>query len=79
MELEDYEQDLITDLLARDGRFDPVRAAYPTFADRVIRHRVSTLVEARVGHDEVRRQGRGRDQQQGGSQKLRSHRDPPSD
>jgi hypothetical protein len=46
MELEDYEQDLITDLIARDPRFDPTRATYPTFADRVIRHRVSTLIEA---------------------------------
>jgi hypothetical protein len=46
MELEDYEQDLITDLIARDPRFDPTRATYPTFADRVIRHRVSTLIQA---------------------------------
>jgi hypothetical protein len=44
MELEDYEQDLITDLIARGRRFDPARAAYPTFADRIIRHRVSTLI-----------------------------------
>ena len=44
MELEDYEQDLITDLIAREPRFDSARAAYPTFADRVIRHRVSTLI-----------------------------------
>jgi hypothetical protein len=46
MELEDYEQDLITDLIARDPRFDRTRATYPTFADRVIRHRVSTLLQA---------------------------------
>ena len=46
MELEDYEQDLITDLIAREPRFDPTRATYPTFADRVIRHRVSTLIQA---------------------------------
>jgi hypothetical protein len=46
MELEDYEQDLITDLLVRERHFDPARAAYPTFADRVIRHRVSTLIQA---------------------------------
>jgi hypothetical protein len=46
MELEDYEQDLITDLLVREPRFDPTRAAYPTFADRIIRNRVSTLVQA---------------------------------
>jgi hypothetical protein len=46
MEVEDYEQDLMTDLIARDPRFDPTRATYPTFADRVIRHRVSTLLQA---------------------------------
>jgi hypothetical protein len=46
MELEDYEQDLITDLLVRERRFDATRASYPTFADRVIRNRVSTLIEA---------------------------------
>jgi DNA-directed RNA polymerase specialized sigma24 family protein len=46
MEVEDYEQDLITDLIARDPRFDPTRATYPTFADRVIRHRVSALIQA---------------------------------
>jgi hypothetical protein len=45
MELEDYEQDLIADLLTREHGFDAARAAYPTFADRIIRHRVSTLNE----------------------------------
>ena len=45
MELEDYEQDLIADLIGRDPRFDPTRAAYPTFADRIIRNRVSTLTQ----------------------------------
>ena len=46
MELEDYEQDLITDLLVRERRFDAARASYPTFADRIIRNRVATLVQA---------------------------------
>jgi hypothetical protein len=46
MELEDYEQDLITDLFVRERRFDATRASYPTFADRVIRHRVATLIQA---------------------------------
>jgi hypothetical protein len=46
MDLEDYEQDLITDLLVRGRHFNPARAAYPTFADRVIRHRVATLIQA---------------------------------
>jgi hypothetical protein len=60
MELEDYEQDLITDLIARGPRFDPSRATYPTFADRVIRHRVSTLLQAGV------RRRRVEDRQHGG-------------
>jgi RNA polymerase sigma-70 factor, ECF subfamily len=45
MELEDYEQDLIADLLTREPGFDAARAGYPTFADRIIRHRVSTLIQ----------------------------------
>lgn len=45
-QVEDYEQDLIADLLARDHRFDPARASRATFADRVIRHRVATLIAA---------------------------------
>jgi hypothetical protein len=56
MELEDYEQDLITDLLVRERRFDPTRAVYPTFADRIIRHRVSTLTQ---GGARMRRAGDG--------------------
>ena len=57
MELEDYEQDLITDLLAREHRFDATRAAYPTFADRVIRHRVSTLIQAGLRMRRIEDQG----------------------
>ena len=49
MEVEDYEPDLVADLLARSPRFDPRRATYPTFADRVIRHRIATLIKAGVG------------------------------
>lgn len=43
MDVEDYEQDLVADLIARSKSFDPGRATYPTFADRVIRHRASRL------------------------------------
>ena len=57
MELEDYEQDLITDLIARERRFDPTRAAYPTFADRIIRHRVSTLIQAGLRMRRIEDQG----------------------
>jgi RNA polymerase sigma-70 factor, ECF subfamily len=45
-EVEDYEQDLIGDLLARAPRFDPSRASRATFDDRIIRHRVATLIAA---------------------------------
>jgi RNA polymerase sigma-70 factor (ECF subfamily) len=45
-EVEDYEQDLIADLLARAPRFDPSRASRATFDDRIIRHRVATLIAA---------------------------------
>jgi hypothetical protein len=57
MELEDYEQDLITDLLVRERRFDARRASYPTFADRIIRKRVSTLIQAGLGMRRIEDQG----------------------
>lgn len=44
MELADYEQDLALDLLRRQRAFDPSRSSFPTFADRVLRHRVATLM-----------------------------------
>ena len=42
-DVEDYEQDLILDLLIRSRRFDEGRSSYATFADRVVRRRVATL------------------------------------
>jgi Sigma-70 region 2 len=45
-EVEDYEQDLIADFLNRGNRFNPARASHATFADRIIRHRVATLLAA---------------------------------
>ena len=59
MELEDYEQDLIMDLLVRERRFDARRASYPTFADRIIRNRVSTLIHAGLRMRRVEDQGSG--------------------
>jgi len=59
MELEDYEQDLMTDLLARERHFDPTRASYPTFADRVIRHRVATLIQSGLRARRLEDQGSG--------------------
>ena len=43
MEREDYEQDLVLDLLKRIGRHDPTRASLETFAERIIDNRVATL------------------------------------
>jgi hypothetical protein len=75
MDISDYEQDLVVDLLERSDRFDPSRSSYPTFADRLIRKRVASLREsgARMrcasadGHDGLqswtrrsRRRGSGR-------------------
>jgi hypothetical protein len=45
MDIADYEQELVADLLERSDRFDPSRASYPTFADRLIRKRVASLLE----------------------------------
>jgi hypothetical protein len=46
MDISDYEQDLVVDLLERSDRFDPSRSSYPTFADRLIRKRVASLRES---------------------------------
>ena len=45
MDVSDYEQELVVDLLDRSDRFDPSRSSYPTFADRLIRKRVASLLE----------------------------------
>ena len=43
MEVEDYEQDLVADLLHRRRAFDPRLASFATFADRIVGHRISTM------------------------------------
>lgn len=43
MDKDDIEQELMLDLLRRKGRFDPDRASFDTFADRVITNRVASL------------------------------------
>lgn len=43
MDAEDIEQDLFLDLWHRRGAFDPIKATFATFADRIIAHRVATL------------------------------------
>lgn len=48
MALEDYEQDLVLDLVHRSRWFDSDRASFRTFADRVTRHRAATLAQPTV-------------------------------
>jgi DNA-directed RNA polymerase specialized sigma24 family protein len=43
MDREDIEQDLILDLWHRRRAFDPSRASFRTFADRIVAHRIATL------------------------------------
>jgi len=43
MDADDIEQDLFLDLWRRRGAFDPTKASFPTFVDRVVAHRVATL------------------------------------
>jgi hypothetical protein len=43
MDREDFEQDLVLDLLQRIGRHDPARACLETFAEHVLDNRVATL------------------------------------
>lgn len=44
MDKSDIEQDLMLDLLQRQPKFDAARSSFDTFADRVIKHRVATLM-----------------------------------
>ena len=48
MDADDIEQDLLLDLWRRRAAFDPARASFPTFADRVVAHRVATLTSPTV-------------------------------
>lgn len=46
-DVEDLEQQLVIDALARLARFDPSRAKRETFASRVVDHHIATLIESR--------------------------------
>jgi len=46
-EIEDLRQDLRLHLWRRLPMFDPRRAKYETFVDRIVRHRAATIVEFR--------------------------------
>ena len=43
MDADDIAQDLRLDLIERDPRYDPARASFETFADRVAANRIATL------------------------------------
>jgi len=54
---EDVEQELRLDLLRRLSSFDPSKATLHTFADRVVRHKIASIIEARkAGLRDYRRQ-----------------------
>ena len=55
MEVEDYEQELLVDLLHRRKSFDPARASFGTFADRIVAHRVCTLAQLTLRAEAERR------------------------
>jgi hypothetical protein len=55
MEVDDYEQDLVLDLLHRQKAFDPHRSSFGTFADRVVLHRIATLTSPTLRLKEERK------------------------
>ena len=55
MAVEDYEQDLVLDLLHRRKAFDPGLASFATFADRIVSHRISTLASPTLRLKEERK------------------------
>jgi DNA-directed RNA polymerase specialized sigma24 family protein len=55
MAVEDYEQDLVLDLLHRRRAFNPRLASFATFADRIVGHRASTLASPTLRRREERR------------------------
>lgn len=45
MELEDIEQELMLDFLVRQRSFDPGKASWATFIDRVLTHKCASMIE----------------------------------
>ncbi len=56
MDAEDIAQDLFLDLWRRCPAFDPSRASFPTFADRIIAHRAASLTASTPRMQLARRQ-----------------------
>ena len=55
MDAEDIAQDLFLDLWRRCPAFDPSRASFPTFADRIIAHRAASLTASTPRMQQERR------------------------
>jgi len=55
MDVEDFEQDLALDLFRRQQHYDPSKASFPTFADRIVAHRAATLATRSIRLDVERR------------------------
>lgn len=45
MEIEDIEQELMLDVLSRTQAYDPEKASWRTFVDRIINHKIANLIE----------------------------------
>lgn len=56
MDSDDIAQDLFLDLWRRRQAFDPAKASFPTFADRVIANRIATLTAPTARLNAERRQ-----------------------
>lgn len=56
VEIEDIEQDLMLDLLSRKASYDPERAQWSTFVDRVLSNKCATLISAEL----AKKRGGGR-------------------
>ncbi len=56
VEIEDIEQDLMLDVLSRKASYDPERAQWSTFVDRVLSNKCATLISAEL----AKKRGGGR-------------------
>jgi DNA-directed RNA polymerase specialized sigma24 family protein len=45
MEVEDIEQELMLDVLSRTQAYDPEKASWRTFVDRILNHKIANLIE----------------------------------
>ena len=46
LEIDDVEQELRLDLIRRARKYDPTKASFDTFADRIVANRIATLANA---------------------------------